>query len=85
MSQEISTSRSIGSGASVLKNVDADLLISGEMGHHEVLDFNHKNISVILLNHSNSERGYLKNFRNIFEKKLNNDNIKVCISINIQI
>lgn len=66
-----------GSGSTVLKNVKADLVISGEMSHHEVLDINHKNITVILLNHSNSERGYLNTFKGILTESLNNDQIKV--------
>ncbi|XP_017013921.2 NIF3-like protein 1 [Drosophila takahashii] len=51
-----------GSGASLLKNVQADLIITGEMSHHELLDFTHNNTSVLLCNHSNSERGFLKGF-----------------------
>ena len=49
-----------GSGASVLRGCRADLLVTGEMSHHEVLDFVHKGISVILTEHSNCERGYLR-------------------------
>ncbi|XP_061765420.1 NIF3-like protein 1 isoform X1 [Nerophis ophidion] len=52
-----------GSGASVLKGVKADLYVTGEMSHHEVLDAVAKGISVILSDHSNSERGYLTVFR----------------------
>ena len=48
-----------GSGASVLRNVKCDLVLTGEMSHHEVLDLVHKNVSVILTDHSNSERGFL--------------------------
>ncbi|XP_055525241.1 NIF3-like protein 1 isoform X2 [Wyeomyia smithii] len=54
-----------GSGTNVLKGVKADLYITGEMFHHDILDANHQNIHVILLNHSNSERGYLPIFRQI--------------------
>jgi len=56
-----------GSGASVLKNVDAGLILTGEMSHHEVLEFNAKGQTVILADHSNTERGYLKN---VFSKRL---------------
>ncbi|XP_034240759.1 NIF3-like protein 1 [Thrips palmi] len=49
-----------GSGGSVLKGVDADLYLTGEMSHHEVLDAVHKGVHVILTRHSNSERGFLK-------------------------
>lgn len=54
-----------GSGTNVLKGVKADLYITGEMFHHDILDANHQDIHVILLNHSNSERGYLPIFRQI--------------------
>ena len=40
--------------------------ITGEMSHHEVLDAVHSGTSVILCEHSNTERGYLK----LFAKKL---------------
>lgn len=48
-----------GSGASVLKGVKADLYITGEMSHHDVLDAQHNGTTCILLNHSNSERQFL--------------------------
>lgn len=48
-----------GSGASMLGGVKADLYVTGEMSHHEVLSANAGGASVILTNHSNSERGYL--------------------------
>lgn len=49
-----------GSGASVLRGVRADLVVSGEMGHHDVLELAQCGHSVVLLEHSNSERGFLK-------------------------
>ncbi|XP_034179196.1 cytosolic iron-sulfur assembly component 1 isoform X2 [Osmia lignaria lignaria] len=51
-----------GSGASVLKGVSADLYLTGEMLHHDILDATHNGISVILTNHSDSERGFLTKF-----------------------
>lgn len=59
-----------GSGASVLKGVDADLYITGEMSHHDVLDAVHRNISVIACNHTNSERGFLGQFAGVLSKLL---------------
>ena len=56
-----------GSGSSVLAGCSADLWITGEMSHHEVLDAVHSGTSVILCEHSNTERGYLK----VFAEKLN--------------
>lgn len=52
-----------GSGASVLNGVKADLFVTGEMSHHEVLDAAARGTSVILSEHSNSERGFLSVFR----------------------
>ncbi|XP_054273701.1 NIF3-like protein 1 isoform X2 [Macrosteles quadrilineatus] len=51
-----------GSGASVLRGVRADLYVTGEMLHHDILDANHCGSSVVLINHSDSERGYLSCF-----------------------
>ncbi|RUS76869.1 hypothetical protein EGW08_015360, partial [Elysia chlorotica] len=54
-----------GSGSSLLKSggPSADLLLTGELSHHEVLDAVHRGSHVILTRHSNSERGYLQNLR----------------------
>lgn len=49
-----------GSGGSVLANVEADLYLTGEMSHHEVLEATQRGIHVVLCNHSDSERGFLK-------------------------
>ena len=48
-----------GSGGSVLKGVDADLLFTGELSHHEALAATEQGRCVVTLFHSNSERGYL--------------------------
>lgn len=50
------------------------------MSHHEVLEAVHSNVSVILCNHSNSERGYLKEFKDTLAKLLNDDSIEILIS-----
>ncbi|XP_017134247.1 NIF3-like protein 1 [Drosophila elegans] len=60
-----------GSGGSLLKGIQADLIITGEMSHHELLDFTHNNTTVLLCNHSNSERGFLKVFSPKLEESLN--------------
>ncbi|XP_048869966.1 NIF3-like protein 1 isoform X2 [Brienomyrus brachyistius] len=52
-----------GSGSSVLQGVKADLCVTGEMSHHEVLDTVAAGTSVILCDHSNSERGFLSVLR----------------------
>lgn len=56
-----------GSGGSLLRNIKADLWITGELSHHEVLDAIHSSTSVILCEHSNTERGYLKD---VFQDRL---------------
>ncbi len=37
----------------------ADVFLTGKMSHHEVLDATSQGTSVILCEHSNTERGYL--------------------------
>lgn len=48
-----------GSGGSVLKSCDVDLIVTGELGHHEQLAFLERGIHVILLGHAESERPFL--------------------------
>ncbi|CAH1232972.1 NIF3L1 [Branchiostoma lanceolatum] len=61
---EGSTVRSValcaGSGGSVLKGVKADVYLTGEMSHHDILDAVAMGTSVILCEHSNTERGFLR-------------------------
>ncbi|XP_076008324.1 NIF3-like protein 1 [Genypterus blacodes] len=68
-----------GSGASVLMGVRADLYVTGEMSHHEVLDAAAKGTSVILSDHSNSERGFLLVFRERLAVRLP-DTVTVAVS-----
>ncbi|CAL7935440.1 unnamed protein product [Xylocopa violacea] len=68
-----------GSGASILKNVPADLYLTGEMLHHDILDAVHKGTNVILTNHSDSERGFLKVFAFTLNDMLKNS-VTVCVS-----
>lgn len=51
-----------GSGSSVFRSLrrPVDVLLSGEMGHHDVLAANDKGQAVILCEHTNSERGFLQ-------------------------
>ena len=68
-----------GSGSSVLAGCPADLWITGEMSHHEVLDAVHNGTCVILCEHSNTERGYLS----VFAKKLStmlDDKVEIFVS-----
>ena len=58
----------------MLRGVCADLYVTGEMSHHEVLDAVHRGRSVILCDHSNTERGFLSNLQktltDLFENKI---------------
>lgn len=53
-----------GSGSSVFRKLrggdPVDVVVTGEMSHHDVLAANDKGQAVILCEHTNSERGYLK-------------------------
>lgn len=49
-----------GSGGSVLAGCDADVWVTGELGHHDVLAVTALGTSVILTNHTNTERGYVR-------------------------
>ncbi len=56
-----------GSGGSVLGGVRADLYFTGEMSHHQVLEATARGTAVILCEHTNTERGYLKE---VYTRKL---------------
>jgi dinuclear metal center YbgI/SA1388 family protein len=50
-----------GAGGSLLEKVfDVDLVVTGEMRHHDVLAKLAAGVSVIVCGHTNTERGYLK-------------------------
>lgn len=49
-----------GAGASVISGINADLYLSGEMGHHDVLAAVQQGRCVVLCEHTNTERGYLQ-------------------------
>ena len=49
-----------GSGYGVLKDTDADLIVTGEMSHHDALRLKMLGKCVLTVFHSNSERGFLK-------------------------
>jgi len=71
-----------GSGASLLSNARCDLWLSGEAGHHDVLSAIESNTNVILAEHSNSERGYI---RSVMKSELQNmfgDSVQVLMSEN---
>lgn len=55
-----------GSGSTVLSGCSADVWLTGEMGHHDVLAATTAGRAVILTNHTNCERGYLPCLRDAF-------------------
>ena len=70
-----------GSGGSVLKGVDADLYVTGELSHHEVLHAVESGRSVILCEHSNSERGFLKTLVPLMKEWFKED---VCVDVSVK-
>lgn len=50
------------------------------MSHHDVLEAVHNNVNVILTNHSNSERGYLTEFKKTLAELLKDDSIEIHVS-----
>ncbi|KAF2074034.1 hypothetical protein CYY_004648 [Polysphondylium violaceum] len=68
-----------GSGGFLILNEKADLYLTGELKHHEILDACAKGNYVLVCDHSNSERGYLKVFKKDLEQLFNN-NINIIIS-----
>ncbi|GAA5966949.1 hypothetical protein JCM3765_004409 [Sporobolomyces pararoseus] len=60
-----------GSGSSVLKGIEADLYLTGEMGHHDILAANAKGIHVFCCNHTATERPWLKYFAPKLQAQLN--------------
>lgn len=69
-----------GSGGSVLKGCDADMWITGEMSHHEVLDAIHNGVSVILCEHSNTERGFFRDWSQQLKCAIFEEQVEVLIS-----
>ena len=57
-----------GSGSSILGHVgNVELWITCEMSHHAALDAQQNGISVLLAEHSNTERGFLNTFSNVIQ------------------
>ncbi|KAM6175755.1 NIF3-like protein 1 isoform 1-T1 [Erethizon dorsatum] len=61
-----------GSGSSILQGVQADVYLTGEMSHHDVLDATSQGISIILCEHSNTERGFLSDLQDLLHAHLEN-------------
>lgn len=66
-----------GSGSKLLANLNVDLIITGELSHHEILHEVHRGVSVIVTDHTNTERGYFSLFKQRFESLLDKHGEKV--------
>jgi len=68
-----------GAGGSVFENVrGVELFVTGEMRHHDVLAMVSRGASVVLTEHTNTERGYLQVFAGRLEAML--DGVDVLVS-----
>ncbi len=67
-----------GAGGSVFERLEqADLLITGEMRHHDILARSARGTNVILTDHTNTERGYLPH--------LVQDLVRLCPGLSISV
>ena len=59
-----------GAGASVIGVANAHVYLTGEMRHHDVLRANEAGTTVIVCDHTNTERGYLPTLKQQLDSKL---------------
>jgi len=66
----------------MLNNLDVDLIITGEFNHDEILHEVHRKITVIVTDHTNTERGHHIQFREKFIEKLmsHNEHVELLLS-----
>ena len=57
----------------MLAGRDADVLLTGEMGHHDVLAAVERGANVVLCEHTNTERGFLRIFARRLRQRLGKD------------
>lgn len=70
-----------GAGGSVLSGLSGvDLILSGELRHHDVLSWVHSGTSVIVCDHTNTERGFLPIFAQQLRRHWGTD-VEVLVSI----
>lgn len=67
-----------GAGGSIVEQTQADLWLTGEMRHHDLLAATENGTSVLLTEHSNSERGYLPRFAKKLEAALDGETRVLC-------
>jgi putative NIF3 family GTP cyclohydrolase 1 type 2 len=56
------------------------LIITGEMSHHDLLKCKRSNVDVILMEHSNSERVFLKELRRLLMEDLPDFNVMISLT-----
>lgn len=69
----------IGAGTStkLLNNTPADFIITGEISHHEILHEVHRGVSLIVTDHSNTERCFIQAFIKKFQALINNNSVEL--------
>jgi dinuclear metal center YbgI/SA1388 family protein len=66
-----------GSLAKLAKGEGCELLITGEMTHHEILAARQSGLSILLAGHTNTERGYLPRLKSKLESLLSDAQIQL--------
>jgi putative NIF3 family GTP cyclohydrolase 1 type 2 len=73
-----------GSGSKLLNNLNnVDLLITGEFPHHEILHEVQRGTSLIVTDHTNTERGFATVFKEKFNQLLSKNEDKETVTIDI--
>jgi dinuclear metal center YbgI/SA1388 family protein len=62
-----------GAGGGILRAVEADVLVTGELSHHDTLAAVAAGRSVVLAGHSNTERGFLRVLRQRLQRAFGGD------------
>ena len=68
-----------GAGSSVIRKSSADVLLTGEMRHHDILEAQARGKLVVLCEHTHTERGYLPLLKKRLQQALSRG-IKISIS-----
>lgn len=73
-----------GTSTGLVNNINADFVITGEISHHEIMHEVHRGLSLIVTDHSNTERCFLEPFRQKFAKflkqKYNEDSVEFVVT-----
>lgn len=73
-----------GSGTGLLNNTIADFIVTGELTHHDILHETHRGNSILITDHSNTERGFIYVFKKKFLDLLaeNSEKVEIIASEN---